>query len=140
MDVETTVLSLAMGNRVVKIGPLVHEGRRDRTFSRLVNPGIAIPPVVRQIHCISNADVADCPAFHEIADEVAAILDGAWPVGHNLRFDLGFVAMELALAGVCAQPAGCPDTCQLVRAVWELPDYRLDALARVLGIRAKCRT
>lgn len=36
-----------------------------------------------------------------------------------------------------AQPAGCFDTCQIARAVWDLSDYRLHTLTRHLGLRPR---
>lgn len=136
LDVETTGLFPAMGDRVVEIALIASRGRRRQgCLSRLVNPGMPIPADVQRIHGITDADVSGQPEFSEIAGEVARIIDGAWLIGHCLRFDIGFLAMELTLAGRKAGPAGCLDTCQLARATWDLPDYRLDTIARVLSLR-----
>jgi len=70
-----------------------------------------------------------------IAEPLCGVLRDAWVVGHNIRFDVGFLAMELALAGYSVDPAGCLDTCQLARTVWDLPNYRLDTVANALGLQ-----
>jgi len=138
LDVETTGLSPAAGDRIVEIALVACRGRRRiGQFSRLVNPGAPIPREVQQIHRIRDCDVAGCPGFHVLADQVAARVHKRWLVGHNLRFDIGFVAMELSLAGIRATPAGCFDTCQIARAVWDLSDYRLPTLTRYLGLRPR---
>lgn len=138
LDVETTGLSPAIGDRVVEIALIACRGRqRARQVSRLVNPQVPIPLDAQRIHQIRDEDVADCPGFGVFASDVASTIANRWLVGHNLRFDIGFVAMELALAGKRAAPVGCFDTCQIARAVWDLPDYRLDTLARHLGLRPR---
>lgn len=135
VDVETTGLSPAVGDRIVEIALITcRGGRKAGRMSRLVNPGVPIPREVQQIHQIRDSDVAGCPRFDVLADDVARRIQNRWLVGHNLRFDIGFVAMELALAGKQATPAGCFDTRQIARAVWDLPDYRLDTLTAYLGL------
>ena len=57
-----------------------------------------------------------------------------WIVGHNGRFDTGFIAMELQHAGCSVAPLGCVDTCQLASAVWDFPNYRLETVVKSLGI------
>jgi DNA polymerase III epsilon subunit family exonuclease len=135
MDVETTGLSPAMGDRIVEIGMIACQGCREQVrWSQLINPQRDISPSAQAIHRIRPEDVADCPSFAQVAPKIAELLDGAWLVAHNASFDVGFVAMELMLAGVQANPAGCLDTCQLATAIWELPNYKLPTVARHLAI------
>lgn len=137
LDVETTGLSPAVGDRIVEIALIACRGGRiTARMSRLVNPGMPIPPEVQRIHGITDTHVANQPGFSEIASKVARLIDGAWLIGHCVRFDVGFLAMELALAGQKVRLAGCLDTCQLARAAWDMPDYRLDTLAEHLGLRS----
>jgi DNA polymerase III epsilon subunit-like protein len=82
---------------------------------------------------------AEAPAFGAVARTLGELIAGSWLVGHNVRFDVGFLAMEMALAGYRVEPAGCLDTCQLAAAAFELPDYRLDTLTAALGIQRKAK-
>lgn len=134
LDLETTGLSPALGDRIVEIGMIVRRGGTDQPVSQLVNPGRVIPVDAQAIHGISDRDVASCPSFGEIAPTVCDALHQAWVVGHNIRFDVGFLAMEIALAGGRAEPAGCLDTCQLARVVFDLPNYQLETVAGQLGM------
>ena len=43
------------------------------------------------VKCSSDQDVAECPNFNEIAIEVESSLIDSWVVGHNVRFDAGFM-------------------------------------------------
>jgi DNA polymerase III epsilon subunit-like protein len=138
LDVETTGRFPAMGDRVVEVGIVVCHGQQEIEFpSRLVNPETSIPADARRIHGIRDRDVADCPPFAMLAPDVCHALRNACVAGHNVPFDIGFVAMEVAMAGCQAKPRGCLDTRQLAGALWDLPDYQLDTVAAALGIKAK---
>lgn len=64
LDVETTGLSPALGDRVVEIALITGRGTRQlRRLARLVNPGLPIPPEVQRIHGITDRHVAACPGF-----------------------------------------------------------------------------
>ena len=136
VDVETTGLSPAMGDRIVEVGLVACEpGGKPRQASQLVNPDRPIPPDARRVHGIGDADVAAAPCFEAIARTMGELFHGAWLVGHNIRFDVGFLAMEFALSGFRVEPAGCLDTCQLAATAWELPNYQLDTIAAKLRIQ-----
>jgi ATP-dependent DNA helicase DinG len=135
LDVETTGLSPAMGDRVVEIGMIVCQGSTEiNRSSHLLNPGRPIPSDAQRIHCISDQDVAECPSFKEIAEEVKSTLVDFWIVGHNVRFDAGFIGMELQLAACAQTPLGCLDTCQLASALWDFPNYKLETVVNTLKI------
>ncbi len=118
LDVETTGLSPAMGDRIVEVGIVICQGEEEiRRLSCLVNPERPIPWDAQRIHGISDQDVSQCPPFTEIAEEVESTLIDSWIVGHNVRFDVGFVAMEMASSGHQVTPLVCLDTVQLLSPV-----------------------
>ena len=135
LDVETTGLSPAMGDRVVELGMIACRGATEISrSSHLINPGRPIPSDAQRVHSISDQDVSECPLFKEIAEEVESTLEDSWIVGHNVRFDTGFLAMELQQAGCSVVPRGCLDTCQLASALWDFPNYKLETVVNALGI------
>jgi len=135
LDVETTGLSPAQGDRVVEIALIACNGRQcARQFSSLVNPQRPIPRIAQNIHGITTGTVAKAPVFSSIAQEVCELLDGAWIVGHHLQFDAAFIAMELAMTGLSIKPKGCLDTCWLAKATWYLTNYKLETIVRELGL------
>ena len=135
LDVETTGLSPAMGDRVVELGIVACQGEQESgRLSRLVNPERPIPWAAQRVHGISDQDVSKCPSFKEIAEEIGSTLVDSWIVGHNVRFDTGFMAMELQQAGCSVTPLGCLDTCQLASALWDFPNYKLETIVNALGI------
>ena len=113
LDVETTGLSPAMGDRVVELGLIACQGATEISrSSHLINPGRPIPSDAHRVHGISDTDVSSCSPFKEIAEEIESTLVDSWIVGHNVRFDTGFIAMELQQADCSQVPLGCLDTCR----------------------------
>ena len=60
-----------------------------------LKPSIAISPGAQAVHGISMEDVADCPRFVDLADEIRAIFEAAdvW-VGYNVAFDIEMLQAE----------------------------------------------
>jgi DNA polymerase-3 subunit epsilon len=135
LDVETTGLSPAYGDRVCELACLrVQDGKELARFESLVDPARAISPAAYAVNGITPAMLAGAPAFPEIASPLLRTLTGAVLVGHNAPFDLGFLAAELDWAG--QPPLKCPvvDTLSLVRRAYNLRSNRLSAVAEVLRL------
>jgi DNA polymerase-3 subunit epsilon len=135
IDVETTGLSPARGDRVIEIAVarIDESGRVEDEFATLVNPeGRDTGPVF--IHGISNDDAAKAPTFADIAPELLARLDGAVVVAHNAPFEERFLAVELARAGYgdLRMPALC--TLWLGRKTFQTPNHKLGTIAREAGV------
>lgn len=95
LDTETTGLN-AEHDRIVEISLLKIENREIvGEYSTLVNPGIPIPERATKIHGISDADVFGAPSYDQVGNEIVQFLGNCTIVGHNVRFDLGFMAALL---------------------------------------------
>jgi DNA polymerase III epsilon subunit-like protein len=97
VDVETTGLSPAYGDRVCEVG--IVRARDDEildTYQTLVNPQRPISPGASRVNGLRDEDVCEAPIFAEIAGEVLRRIDGAVLVCHNAPFDLGFLDAELS--------------------------------------------
>jgi DNA polymerase-3 subunit epsilon len=96
LDLETTGLS-PRTDGITEIGAVIMEGAGAPVeWSRLVRPAVPIPPEIARMTGITNAMVADAPPFAALADELAALLDGALLVAHNARFDYAFLKQAFA--------------------------------------------
>ncbi|MGH7390355.1 MAG: exonuclease domain-containing protein [Candidatus Rokuibacteriota bacterium] len=100
---------------VVRIGP---DLELEDEWVTLVNPRRDIGRT--DLHGIQAADVAQAPLFEEIFADVGTRVSGAIVVGHHLRFDLGFLAVEFERAGV--RMPRLPSLCTLALAHDLLPD------------------
>lgn len=103
IDFETTGLSAGM-DRVVEVSIIRREpsGRSEIVLDTLINPHR--PMGATKIHGITDADVADAPAFEEIADGVAKAISGCVLAAYNVYFDMRFFEYEMARAGFALDP------------------------------------
>jgi DNA polymerase-3 subunit epsilon len=96
VDVETTGVRVAFGDRITEIAvAVVHGGRREIVFDSLVNPERPIPRTVCALTNITDEMVRHAPRFAELAERVLAALAGRVFVAHNARFDWNFLSAEL---------------------------------------------
>jgi len=110
VDVETTGLFPQHHDRIVEIAIVGMNlaGEVLSSFSTLVNPQRDVGPTWK--HGITGTEVLAAPTFKEIAAFVSEELRGAAAfVGHNARFDAGFVVGEFKRLGhdVRIEPLVC---------------------------------
>ena len=98
VDLETTGAT-ATTDRITEIGIVEVDETGVREWSSLVNPGTPISGFIERLTGISDAMVADAPAFEDLAAEVRERLEGRLFIAHNARFDYGFLKNEFKRAG-----------------------------------------
>jgi DNA polymerase-3 subunit epsilon len=129
VDVETTGAHPAW-DRVTEIAVVeVEAGEVVSEWSTLVNPGASIPPAIQALTGITNAMVADAPAFGDLAADLYERLDGRIFVAHNARFDYGFLRHEFERAGLRFQ-ARTLCTVKLSRRLY--PEHARHSLDRLI--------
>ena len=99
IDIETTGLSPS-NEKITEIAIFIHDGQKVvDEFSTLINPEKKIPYRIIQITGINNQMVEDSPKFYEIAKKIVELTDDKMIVGHNVRFDYGFMRNEFKSLG-----------------------------------------
>ncbi len=135
IDVETTGLNPDLGHRLCELaivrGRLVEE---PQTLAQYVNPERPVDPGAYAVHRIPDEVLWRAPRFPEIAAVVREWLEDAVLVGHNVHFDVGFLAAEWRR--LRWPPPSCPiiDTLALLKRWRWLPRYSLGHIAHALGI------
>ena len=142
IDSETTGLEPAKA-RIVEIAAVrLAAGQIDTgtPFRRLVRPGMPIPASATEFHGISDAAVAEAPAFREMWSELSAYLGRSVVIGHSLGFDLAVLKNECERAGLDWVTPATLDT-RLLAEVTEpnLSGHSLDQLAAWLGVHVAGR-
>ena len=142
VDVETTGASPRFGDRVTEVGVARYEGGEVvQRYQRLVDPRRRIAPGVVALTGITQEMVDGQPTFADRLPEVVDVMRGAVVVGHNVRFDLGFLSAEFRRAGTTMTSelatAGNPhvlDTVRIARRRFGRGGNGLQVLSRRLGV------
>ena len=141
LDSETTglrpdrdrVVSLAA---VDIVGGAISAAER---FDRLVHPGGPIPAASTRVHGITDGMVAGAPPLDVVLAAFLSFAGDAVLVGHDLWFDLAFLARETARRG--GRPIESSRVTLDTRALSQAlhgpgPSHDLDAVAARLGVSA----
>jgi DNA polymerase III epsilon subunit family exonuclease len=139
-DTETTGASAELGDRVIELGIVrVEGGVKVAEYQQLIDPRRKIGAGVSVITGITQQMVAGQPTFMEQLPRAMELLQGAALIGHNVRFDLSFIAKELRCCGlqIVDAFAGAPvlDTVRIARRRFGRGGNGLQRLAPRLGIQ-----
>ncbi|MGB0652594.1 MAG: 3'-5' exonuclease [Thermoplasmatota archaeon] len=108
-DLETTGLHPER-DRIVEFSFISLDeqlGEQER-WSQRVHPGVPIPAQARDIHGISDADVAELPRFEAFADRIQALIEDRTLVAYNHLLDRDMLHYELLRAGRPGIPVDQP--------------------------------
>jgi ATP-dependent DNA helicase DinG len=97
LDLETTGLDPA-NDAIIEIGAVKFNGNRvEAEYSQLINPGRPIPPMITQLTGITNEMVRNEPPIKAVIQDFENFVGNAPVLGHNVRFDLGFLRKQKIL-------------------------------------------
>ena len=138
VDLETTGTRPSL-DRVTEIAVLEVDGLQLASrWSTLVNPGMPIPAEIQALTGITREMLQAAPRFEDLADELAARLDGRLFVAHNARFDYGFLRREFQRIG---RRFSAPTLCsvRLSRRLYPGRGHDLDSVIARHGIACTAR-
>ncbi len=103
-------------------------------LATLVNPGVPIPPTITYLTGITESMVGPAPRIDAVLPALLEFVGDAVIVGHNVRFDLGFLNTALSRRGYEHFSNRVVDTLRLARRLVrdEVPDCKLGTLAQYL--------
>jgi DNA polymerase-3 subunit alpha (Gram-positive type) len=136
-DVETTGLSAPDGDRIIEIAAMkIRDGKVIDKFYSLINPQRLIPSEASRVHNITDDMVTEAPTSLEVLPQMLSFISSSCVAGHNVKFDLGFLAYELALMGrKINESTPAIDTLKMARDLLPyLSNHKLAYLARSLGV------
>jgi DNA polymerase-3 subunit alpha (Gram-positive type) len=133
-DIETTGFSAAK-DKIIEIGAVkVINGEFTDKFSTFINPGVPIPYEIEQLTSITDDMVISAPRIDAVLPEFLAFCEGCSLVAHNASFDVGFLQKNAGRLGIEVNFTVI-DTVGLARILLpELSRYKLNVVARALGV------
>lgn len=104
-DLETTGLNIITDHIVefayIKVYP---DGKEESNVIR-INPEMSIPQQSTAVHHITDADVASCPVFKQVAPQIIEIFKNCDVAGYNSNhFDVPMLVEQLSQAGFDFEP------------------------------------
>lgn len=138
-DLETTGISPNY-DEVIEISALkIKGGEVVDEFNTLVNPGRKIPFGATKVNGITNAMVAEAPAFSHVLAEFLDFAEGLVLVGHNIaRFDMKFIWRDAEQYFGEIPQNNYVDTLQVARKhLPKMDHHRLVDLAEYYGISSE---
>ncbi len=91
LDLETTGVK-PENDSIIEFGAVKFDMNGEKeTLQFLVNPGIKLPDIITHITKITDEDLKDAPLFSEKEEEVRAFIQDFPIIGHNIKFDTGFL-------------------------------------------------
>jgi DNA polymerase III epsilon subunit family exonuclease len=134
IDLEMTGLDPA-SDRVCEVAVVRTEGERVVTeYQALVKSDVKMSAAASRVCGITDAMLIHAPPFARVASEVAALIDGAVVVSHNVTHDFEFLYREFELAGTRLPPPITVDTLVMARRLFAFPKNNLPIVAGQLGI------
>lgn len=136
LDTETTGLSTE-NDKVIEIALLkIKDGELVDEYCTLVNPQQHINSRASKINGIYDDDVKDAPLYDEVGEKLAAFLGNCTIIGHNVKFDLGFMGGLLKNVTLAEDVTwNYIDTIDLAKIAYPgQTNYKLQTLVQSLGI------
>lgn len=130
-DVETTGGSPATES-LTEIGAVKYLGGEViGEFQTLINPGREIPPFITILTGITHAMVVEAPRIETVLPSFLEFIGESVLVGHNVRFDLGFLNAAALRCGYSRVSNRSVDTLGLARRLVrnEIRNLKLESLA-----------
>ncbi len=135
-DTETTGVR-SDKDRIIELA--AYDPVEERTFVRLINPGMSIPLEATAIHNITNEMVREAPSFRVIAEQFVAFCpENTVLIAHNNdAFDKLFLEAEFKRADLPFPDFRFVDSLKWARKYRsDLPRHTLQSLREVFGIEA----
>ncbi len=133
-DLETTGFS-PLKDRIIEISAAkVQDGRITDHYHALVNPQMPVPFRIEDLTGIGDGMLKDAPTVEQVLPEFLDFCEGCAMVGHNVSFDMGFLSENCSRLALPLDKTSV-DTMAMAQVLLpSLGRFRLDTVARALGI------
>lgn len=134
IDIETTGLSNTK-NEIIELSAIrIRNNKISDTFTTLVKPNGYISSFIKNLTGITNEMVSNAPSISEILDKYLNFIGEDTIVGHNVRFDIGFIHNNSLKHYNKSFLNNSIDTCKLAKKITDLKRKNLETVANYFNI------
>lgn len=143
IDIETTGLNSNPANgevaHILEVAAMkIEGGKLTKKYGSFCACPISIPPEIVELTKINDELLKNAPTVEVVLKKLKDFSKGSILMGHNLKFDLGFLNYYGEKYGVSFQGKYI-DTLKLSQKILkgEVSDYRLGTIAKYFGIKLR---
>lgn len=134
VDIETTGLA-PYRDEIIEISAIrVRGGLAGKTFSSLIKIEGSLNHFIINLTGITPDMLKDAPDIKTVLKDFLEFVQDDIIVGHNIKFDLGFIQQNLKVHLDEVLPNDFSDTVALSRKTYKLNSYKLSNIAKHLNI------
>ena len=141
VDIETTGLNSNPEEgevaHIIEVAAMkIEGGKLTKKYGSFCACPISIPPEIIELTKINDELLKNAPAVNVVLKKLKDFSKGSILVGHNVKFDLGFLNYYGEKYGLSFQEKYI-DTLELSQKILqgEVPNYRLGTIAKYFGIK-----
>ncbi len=144
IDIETTGLSSNPEKgevaHIIEVAAMkIESGKLTKKYGSFCACPISIPPEIVELTKINDELLKNAPTVDVVLKKLKEFSKDSILVGHNLKFDLGFLNYYGEKYGLSFKEKYI-DTLELSQKLLqgEVPNYRLGTIAKYFGIKSGC--
>lgn len=134
IDIETTGLS-SLKNEIIELCAIkIRNNKIVETFTTLVKPQAQINSFISNLTGISNDMVSNAPKIENILNKYIEFISDDIVIGHNVKFDIGFINTNSLKYYNKEFANKYIDTCGLSRKITPIKRHKLELVAQYYEI------
>ncbi len=134
VDIETTGLS-PKNNEIIEISALkIRDNKVAEEFSTLVKPEQSVNSFINNLTGISDEMLENAPKIDKVLPEFIAFAGDDVLLGHNVKFDMGFLNANCLRILNTRLPNKSLDTCKIAKMICPLKNHKLKTIAKFYNI------
>ena len=134
IDIETTGLSRTK-NEIIELSAVkIRNNKIAQTFSTLVKPNGYINSFIQNLTGITNDMVNNAPSIESVLDKYIKFIGDDTVIGHNVKFDIGFINNNCIKYYDKEFSNDSIDTCKLAKKYTDLKRRNLETVAHHFNI------